>query len=99
MMPRPGLGMPFQIMFSESWSCTKTPDAPNSSTTTPTTVAIVYPCGVAALASSLSIAPATSAPTVCVISSAIARRAASSPKIRPATLMTMMRNGAIEKTV
>ncbi len=89
----------FQMRLRSSCSSANTVVAPTSSSSTPATVATTPSFGLATLCSSPSIACAALSPTSPAICETIAPCAASWPKTRPATAITISSSGATENTV
>jgi hypothetical protein len=88
-----------QIRSSASCNSAKTDVAPTSSRIPPATVAATLSAGLLALSSSLCTASALSRPMRPCNCATISPRAASTPKMSPATEITISRNGAIENMV
>ena len=87
-----------QMRSSAFCSSPKTVEAPVTSSAVPTIMASTPLCGLRALATSPSMARAPSAPTSAESCPKISPRAASSPKKKPATPMTIRSSGAIENS-
>ena len=92
-------GAAFQMAFIADWTSPNTPETAMNSTITPTTVAQVPSCGLAALSTMPCNASAVWWPISTLNCPTIAPSAASRPNTRPAIATTTSSTGAIENRV